>query len=342
MNGNSPATCTDRWQVTPKLTINFGLRYEYFPLMTRAAGKGIERYDPATNLMYLGGRGDVPRNAGITVSKALLSPRFGIAYRLDDKTVIRTGYGLNYDPMPFSRPLRGMYPITVTFDFNRDNTFTLFRSLEDGIPPVDGPDLSSGVVSVPLNADLRTPWGGKLDRGYIQSWNFTVERRLPADIIASIGYVGTNSIGMLADRDINASGIGQGNGGRPYAATTGRKIAINMWDSYLNANYNSLQLAINRSFTKGLALKGAYTFSKAINMTDDDGWAGVTWNSDQYFTATAPAPLTIRPICSRWDSSTNCPWVPARALPATAWPPTFWAAGRLAAFWRVIPAESSP
>ena len=92
--------------------------------------------------MYLGGRGNVPRNAGITVSKALLSPRFGIAYRLDDKTVIRAGYGLNYDPMPFSRPLRGMYPITVTFDFNRDNTFTLFRSLEDGIPPVDGPDLS--------------------------------------------------------------------------------------------------------------------------------------------------------------------------------------------------------
>ena len=56
-----------------------------------------------------------------------------------------------------------------------------------------------------------------------------------------------------------------------------------MWDSYLNANYNSLQMAINRSFTKGLALKGAYTYSKAINMTDDDGWAGVTWNSDQYF-----------------------------------------------------------
>jgi hypothetical protein len=274
---------TDRWQVTPKLTINLGLRYEYFPLMTRAAGKGLERYEPATNLMYLGGRGDVPVGNGITVSKALFSPRLGIAYRLDDKTVIRTGYGLNYDPMPFSRPLRGMYPITVTFDFDRSNSFELFRTLADGIPPVNGPDLDTGVVSVPLNADLRSPWKGQLDRGYIQSWNFTIERRLPTDTIVSVGYVGTNSIGMLGDRDINASDIGQGNGGRPYVPVTGRRVAINMWDSYLNASYNSLQVAINRSFSKGLALKGAYTWSKAINMTDDDGWASVTWNSDQYF-----------------------------------------------------------
>jgi hypothetical protein len=85
------------------------------------------------------------------------------------------------------------------------------------------------------------------------------------------------------DRDINASGIGQGNAGRPYVALTGRRVAINMWDSYLNANYHSLQVALNRSFSKGLALKGAYTYSKAINMTDDDGWAGVSWNSDQFF-----------------------------------------------------------
>ncbi|MEX2299371.1 MAG: TonB-dependent receptor [Bryobacterales bacterium] len=274
---------TDRWQASPKLTVNFGLRYEYFPLMTRAGGKGLERYDPFTNQMFLGGRGNVPTNAGITVSKALFSPRLGIAYRLDEKTVIRTGYGLNFDPMPFSRPLRGQYPLTVTFNFQRPGSFQTFRTLSEGIPPVVGPDLEPGVLDVPLSADLRSPYGGKLDRGYIQSWNFTIERRLPADVITSIGYVGTSSIGMLGDRDINASGIGQGNAGRPFAAITGRAININMWDSYLNANYHSLQLAINRSFSKGLSLKGAFTYSKAINMTDDDGWAGVGWNSDAVF-----------------------------------------------------------
>ncbi|MBV8820731.1 MAG: TonB-dependent receptor, partial [Acidobacteriaceae bacterium] len=93
----------DRWQVSQKLTVNVGLRYELYPLMTRA-GYGIERYDPSTNLVYMGGRGNVPENAGISVSHKLFAPRLGIAYRLDDKTVIRTGYGINFDPIPFSRP----------------------------------------------------------------------------------------------------------------------------------------------------------------------------------------------------------------------------------------------
>ncbi len=269
---------TDRWQLTPDVTLTFGLRYEYYPLMTRAAGKGIERYDPDTNLMYLGGRGSVPRNAGIEVSSGLLSPRAGIAYRLDDKTVIRGGFGLNYSPMPFSRPMRGQYPITVALTFQRDNSFELFRNLSDGIPPVVGPDLDQGVIEVPLNAGFRSPYEGTLNRGYIASWNFTVERRLPGDLITSLGYVATKSVDMLADRDINASRPGEGNAGRPYAAITGRRQAINMWDSYLDADYHSLQMAINRSFSKGVMLKGAYTWSKAINMADDEGWAGVSWD----------------------------------------------------------------
>ncbi len=270
---------TDRWRVSPRMTINLGLRYEYYPLMSRARGKGIERYDPDTNLMYLGGRGSTPKNAGIEVSKALLSPRAGLAYRLDDVTVLRTGFGLNYSPMPFSRPMRGQYPITVALDFARPNTFELFRSLADGIPPVVGPDLDTGVIEVPLTAGFRSPYEGVLNRGYIASWNFTLERRLPGDMITSVGYVATRSIDMLADRDINASRPGEGNAGRPYAAITGRRLAINMWDSYLNSDYHSLQVAVNRQLTgKGPMLKGAYTWSKSLNMADDEGWAGVNWD----------------------------------------------------------------
>jgi hypothetical protein len=275
---------TDRFQATNKLTVNFGLRYENYPIMQRFDGVGLEVYDPATNTMTVGGLGGVPRNNGLSTSNALFSPRLGLAYRLDDKTVIRTGYGLNYDPLPWSRPLRGQYPLVVTFDFQPATSFIQFRTLEQGIPEVVGPDLNQQPFSVPVTADLRTPYpDANIDRGYIQSWNFTIERRLPADIITSVGYVGTSSIGMFGDRDINAAPIGTGNAGRPFGAVTGRRIAINMWDSYLNANYHSLQVAVNRSFSKGLSLKGAYTWSKAINMTDDDGWAGVSWNSDSVF-----------------------------------------------------------
>ena len=278
---------TDRWQVNQRLTVNLGLRYEFYPLMSRAGGKGIERYDPATNLMYLGGRGGVPKDAGIKVSNRLFSPRGGIAYRLDDATVIRTGFGLNYSPMPFSRPMRGQYPITVAFDFQPDDSFTLFRSLSDGIPPVVGPDLDQGVIEVPLTAGFRSPYDsathGALNRGYIASWNFTVERRLPGDIITSIGYVATASRDMLADQDINASRPGEGNAGRPYASITGRARNINMWDSYLSSDYHSLQVAINRRVAGGMMLKGAYTWSKALGMADDEGWAGVAWDHPDVF-----------------------------------------------------------
>ena len=56
-----------------------------------------------------------------------------------------------------------------------------------------------------------------------------------------------------------------------------------MWDSYLESNYHSLQVALNRSLSKGLMLKGAYTWSKALNMADDEGWAGVWWDHPDVF-----------------------------------------------------------
>ena len=272
------AYVSDRWHATRKLTLNLGLRYEFYPLMTRAAGKGIERLDPATNLVYLGGRGDVPTNAGVTVSHKLFAPRLGIAYRLTEKTVIRTGYGINYDPLPFSRPLRGFYPLTVNFNFAAPNGFSNVRPLSEGIPPVFGPDLSTGIVELPPVADMRSPYAGEIHRGYTQSWNFTIERRFPGDIVTSVAYVGTETTHQLADRDINAGYPLSGQAGRPYAQLFGRKTATNMWDGYLSSNYHSLQVALNKQFSHGLMLKGAYTYSKAIDMTDDDGWAGVGWN----------------------------------------------------------------
>jgi hypothetical protein len=83
---------------------------------------------------------------------------------------------------------------------------------------------------------------------------------------------------LLADEDINAGSPGSGTAGLPFAAQFGRTIPTNMWDGYLSSSYHSLQIAVNRSFAKGLMLKGAYTYAKAIDYTDDDGWASVGWN----------------------------------------------------------------
>ncbi|MCU1260915.1 MAG: hypothetical protein JWO80_3800, partial [Bryobacterales bacterium] len=267
----------DRWQVSRKLTVNVGLRYEFYPLMTRA-GKGIERYDPTTNNVYLGGRGNVPNDAGISVSHKLFSPRVGLAYRLDEKTVIRSGYGINVDPLPFSRPLRGWYPLVINAANLSTNGYNWATTLKQGVPSVVGPDLSTGIVSLPGNVSERSPWGGEVHRGYVQTWNFTIERQLPLNLFTSVAYVGSHSVHLLADRDINAGSPGSGTTGLPQYAQFGRTTATNMWDGYLSSEYNSLQVAVNRSLAKGVLVKAAYTYSKAIDYTDDDGWASVGWN----------------------------------------------------------------
>ena len=297
----------DRWQVNKKLTVSLGLRYEFYPLMTRATGKGIERLDPATNKVYMGGRGGIPTNVGVTVSKKLFAPKLGIAYRVDDKTVIRTGYGMNYDPLPFSRPLRGFYPLTVNFNFQPVNSFQNVGNLTSGMPAVFGPDISTGIVDLPTVADMRSPWAGEIHRGYVQSWNFTVERKLPQDVVLSVAYVGTQSTHLLADRDINAGTVGGGQASQPYNALFGRTTSTLMWDGYLSSNYHSLQAAFHKQLSKGLLLKGSYTWSKAIDMTDDDGWAGVGWNSPKCSIATALLPASTGRTSSTSAGFTNCP-----------------------------------
>jgi hypothetical protein len=266
----------DRWQVSRKFTLSAGLKYAYYPLMQRRS-TGLERLDPATGLVYLGGRGNTPEDAGLSINMPGFAPTVGFAYRATEKMVIRAGYGLTYDPLPFSRPLRGFYPLTVTASFAAPTENQAVTTLAQGIPPFSAPDVSSGVVQLPNNVNTRSPWG-QIHRGYIQSWNFTIENKLPSNILTTLAYVGTQSTHMLAERDINAGAPGTPSTMLPYALAYGRTNPLAMWDGWLSSNYHSLQASINRSFTNGLMLKGAYTFSKAINMTDENGWASVAWN----------------------------------------------------------------
>ena len=268
----------DNWKVTRKLTLNLGLRYEYFPLITRI-DRGIERWDPATNIVTLGGVGNIPSNNGITTSKKLFGPRIGFAYRMTENTVIRSGYGITYDPLPFSRPLRGLYPLSIAASYDRPASYQWYNTVYKGIPAITPPDASTGSLVLPPTVDMgpRSAWAGELHRGYIQSWNFTVERRMPWDLVTSVAYVGNQTVHQMADININATGPGE-SANPPLKATQGRLITANMWNGYISANYHALQVAVNRQFSRGLLLKGAYTWSKAINLTDDDGWAGVGRN----------------------------------------------------------------
>jgi hypothetical protein len=269
----------DTWQLTRTLTVNLGLRYELYPMMTRGGRGGIEQWDPNTNQVLLGGAGGNPKDLGIGVSHKLFAPRLGVAYRMNNKTVIRTGYGITYNPMPLARPLRGFFPLTIAKVFPGANSYTPYRPLEQGIPQISGPDANQGSVALPAEVMNRSISGKELKRGYVQSWNLTVERELPGNIIGSVAYVGTQTVRALGDLNINASVPGGGTAGRAFFSRYGLTADQLAFNGFLSAHYHSLQMAVNRHVVAGLTLKGAYTYSKAINMTDDDGWAGLSFNT---------------------------------------------------------------
>ncbi len=268
----------DRFQVSPKFTLDLGLRWEYYPIMHRA-DRGLERVDLATLNVLLGGRGGNPKNVGLEASKDNFAPRLGLIYRIDDNTVARGGYGVTYNSGAWGRPLRGFYPATIASSFFQNEPFGWYSTLDKGIPLITGPDLQSGRFPLPPEVAMRTPEPGNVDRGTIQSYNVAFERRLPMGIAVDVAYVGARGDGGFADLDINApTTLGGGNNSRPMASLN-RFTPLLSWGQRLKTRYNSLQVAINRPFTKGLLLKGAYTLSKAMNMADEDGWVGLSWNT---------------------------------------------------------------
>ena len=273
----------DTWQITPKLTMNLGLRWEKYPLQTRGGRGGIEFWNPDTNIVSLGGAGGNPKDLGISTSNSMFAPRIGLAYKVTPRTVVRSGYGITYNPMPFARPLRGFFPLVIAQDFPSVNSFQPVDDLENGIPEFSGPDPGLGEVELPATALNRSISGDKVNRGYVQSWNFIVESELPGEFIGSVGYVGSATVRSFADININAAEPGTGTQGRAFFPAYGRTADTLAWNGMLSTNYHSLQATINRRAANGLTIKGAYTYGAAINMTDDDGWAGVSWNIPSQF-----------------------------------------------------------
>src|SRR5260370_8863926 len=143
----------DRWQVSRRLPINAGLRYEYYPLINRG-DRGIERWDPATNIVYFGGLGGTPRDAGIQVSKKLFGPRIGLAYRVNDNFVVRAGYSLIPDPLGFGPPLPGLHPATPTGVWNSPiSTYGWDNTLGQGLPEIPTPHVSQCQALLPARLD---------------------------------------------------------------------------------------------------------------------------------------------------------------------------------------------
>ena len=265
----------DQWQVSRKLTLNYGIRYEYYPFATRDH-RGGERYDADLDKVLIGGLGSVPEDTGLDVGAGQIAPRIGIAYRLTEKTVVRAGYGISIDPNSF-RNLRDAYPATISLQIT-GSAFETAGTLRGGLPAIIGPDLSQGIIDLPKNIGTQT-FPKVFNRGYIQSMNLTIQREIGSGFTLQASYVKSLAIRQTANVNINAGAIGGGNAGRALAKY-GRTANINLLTPFNTANYNALQFTATKRFSGSSNLGLAYTWSKAINYNDNSD-SGLTWNWPQ-------------------------------------------------------------
>lgn len=254
----------DQWQVGPKMTISYGTRWEYFPMVTRK-DRGVERYNLNTNMMEIGGVGSVPRDLGIKMQKNLFAPRLGATYRLTESAVIRGGFGVTNDPYSLARSMRTNHPILLNLIDSAPNSFGFVRRIEEGIPEIPEPDLGNGIIPVPGNVTVIT-LPDRFNRGRIWSWNASFEKELKWGFVAEAAYVGTRQIDQLGIREQNYPTLGGGSQSRVLFQKFGRTAATALVAPLGNTHYNALQTRLDRRFKNGLQIRMNYTLARSIGI----------------------------------------------------------------------------
>jgi len=266
----------DTWRATNKLTLNYGLRWDtWFPDHTLRDGEG-SRYDVRTNTLLVAGVGDVNKSVNFKTQWRNFSPRIGIAYQWDPKTVFRTGWGRSYFIEIFGFHFNNVannFPNLITQVVNPASLFTPVFSLTQGPPAAVFP-------AVPSNGRLALPVGLGVNYlpesqryAYVDSWNLSVERLLDASTTVTATYVGNvgrnRKPGVLGPRGIALNqavpGPGALNPRRPLFNLFGLTQSINDFSTAMRSNYHALQTKLTRRLSEGSSLLVTYTWSKSMD-----------------------------------------------------------------------------
>src|SRR5215472_418154 len=274
----------DTWRVTQKLTLNYGLRWEiYRPQTVNGAGNG-GFIDLGTGEVLVAGSPGVGLNLNVEGPLTNFAPRVGIAYQLDQKTVIRTGYGRGYDLGIFGSifghnvtqnlPVLGIQTTAPANNF--DTVFTLAQGPQPFDPstllnsqpkgPNGHPLLPNGVTPFVIAQRLRLPT--------VDAWNFTIQRQLTQTVSLEAAYVGNHGTHVFAgtggDYDPNQPtivGFGtlSANQRKPYYQKFGWSQNLRYYGSDATNSYNALQVKLEKRFSAGLQVMGHYTWSRALD-----------------------------------------------------------------------------
>ena len=264
----------DRWQAGPRLTFNYGLRYEIMPFATAANPGDESSYLPATNQALIAGYGNVNKHLNVNTDYRNFGPRLGLAYRVMKKTVVRAGYGIGYNPLPVNQLSAANYPAQLTAQWSGVNTYQPVGKMSDGFPAVPLVDVSKGLVDNPPSNLTMAVFNLNGRRGYVQSFNLTIEQELFGWVIAN-SYAGTLGTRMLGTQNINGAGPGKALADRPFYKLYGRTADVYYFDYMLSSAYHGYQLSAKRRLAAGGTVTVSYTLSKSLDYTDDWrlGWS---------------------------------------------------------------------
>ncbi len=267
----------DDWKVRRNFTFNFGIRYElntptidkFDRIASFRPGQQSRVFPKAPpGLVFVGDEG--VERATIPTDKLDWGPRVGFAWDPfgDGKTSIRAGYGVYYDIPVTELQLQFLVVQPFALQVLRVGNVASMANPFGSDPnpfPFPGPRGPETTFVLPLSGtflspDFRTP--------YSQQYNFTIQRELARDLKVEAAYVGSRGTKLLRRRQGNPAIFGPG-------ATAGniqqRRIfhpfysGMTFQETVANSNYNSLQLSVEKRYSQGFALLGAYTLSKSID-----------------------------------------------------------------------------
>jgi len=276
----------DDWRVTPKLTINAGLRWDIDE--PRWVENNRQNSFNETAINPVSGTPGIIAFSGLNgVSKYAsnwdlhnFGPRLGFAYKVSDNWVVRGGGGLL-----FTGEYDQATPIVANTGFSTQGTFVSPNNgltpaflLVDGLPPVSSPttaDLTPGYGAVPVGTKPTTAvsfFNPNRDNGYIYQASLDIQRQLGSNMVLDIGYLGTFGHKLPAPDaqsidqvPTNLLGPGNTQALRPFPQFSNVQIiAADIGAS----KFNGLNIGIDKRYSKGLLFKANYTYSKMMDNID--------------------------------------------------------------------------
>jgi hypothetical protein len=262
---NMGAFVDDTWRVNSRLTINAGLRYDIqappYEVHNRWSNFNLD----TAKLEIASGSGAQRRLRNLDLNN--YAPRTGLTYMLtkDRKTVLRSGFGISFvEAGQGGGQLYKNLPFFFSQVIATDQNAAPPRRLSDGIPaavpldPKDTVQLSSGSPNV---------WDYNLQSTKVMQWSLGIQREILPQTLLDVAYVGTRTIGLVTNINLNQSvpGPGAQNPRRPYFAVNPNIVNLTYRTNAGAAKYQSLQTRLEKRYSKGFTVSLAYTYSKYMS-----------------------------------------------------------------------------